>query len=163
MQIGIPKETFAGEARVAGSPETVKKFIKLGVDVYVAENAGNSAYFSDLEFETAGAKICSQTEAFQKELVLKVRTPQKAELNELKSGTTMVGMLEPHNKEYLAEIAKRGITAFALESAPRTPGPDIRCFIFASKYCGLQSCFGRSQNTQSFSYVDDCCRVNESG
>ena len=120
MQIGIPKETFAGEARVAGSPETVKKFIKLGVDVYVAENAGNSAYFSDMEFEASGAKICSQTEAFQKELVLKVRTPQKAELNELKSGTTMVGMLEPHNKEYLAEIAKRGITAFALESAPRT-------------------------------------------
>ncbi|RZP23382.1 MAG: Re/Si-specific NAD(P)(+) transhydrogenase subunit alpha [Burkholderiaceae bacterium] len=120
MQIGIPKETFVGEARVAGSPETVKKFIKLGVDVYVAENAGNSAYFSDMEFKASGAKICSQTEAFQKELVLKVRTPQKAELNELKSGTTMVGMLEPHNKEYLAEIAKRGITAFALESAPRT-------------------------------------------
>ena len=139
MQIGIPKETFAGEARVAGSPETVKKFIKLGVDVYVAENAGNSAYFSDLEFETAGAKICSQTEAFQKELVLKVRTPQKAELNELKSGTTMVGMLEPHNKEYLAEIAKRGITAFALSLRP-DHRHRLRCFIFASKYW-VQSCF----------------------
>ena len=85
MQIGIPKETFVGEARVAGSPETIKKFIKLGVDVYVAENAGNSAYFSDLDYEAAGAKICNQAEAFKKELVLKVRTPQKAELNDLKS------------------------------------------------------------------------------
>ena len=65
-------------------------------------------------------KICNQTEAFQKELVLKVRTPQKAELNDLKSGTTLVGMLEPYNREYLAEIAKKGITAFALESAPDT-------------------------------------------
>ena len=120
MQIGIPKETFVGEARVACSPETVKKFIKLGVDVYVAKNAGNTAYFSDLEYEAAGAKICNQEEAFQKELVLKVRTPQKGELNDLKSGTTLVGMLEPYNKEYLAEIAKKGITAFALESAPRT-------------------------------------------
>ena len=120
VQIGIPKETFVGEARVAGSPETVKKFIKLGVEVYVAKNAGNTAYFSDLEYEAAGAKICKQTEAFQKELVLKVRAPQKAELNDLKSGTTLVGMLEPYNKEYLAEIAKKGITAFALESAPRT-------------------------------------------
>ena len=150
MQIGIPKETFIGEARVAGSPETVKKFIKLGVDVYVAKNAGNNAYFSDLEYEAAGAKICNQTEAFQKELVLKVRTPQKAELNDLKSGTTLVGMLEPYNKEYLAEIAKKGITASHLSLRPDNLGPDIRCFIFASKYCGYKAVLVGAANTQSF-------------
>ena len=67
MQIGIPKETFVGETRVAGSPETIKRFVKLGIDVDVANDAGVSAYFSDLDYEEAGAKLCSQKEAFQKE------------------------------------------------------------------------------------------------
>ena len=85
MRIGVPKETFTGETRVAGSPETVKKLVKLGLEVFVAKGAGKMAFFLDADYKEAGAKLCSQKDAFEADLILKVRIPFGEEVGYIKS------------------------------------------------------------------------------
>jgi NAD(P) transhydrogenase subunit alpha len=120
MQIGIPAETRSGETRVAATPETIKKLIAAGHTVLVQSGAGLSASMPDGEYAAAGAAIvATAAEAFAADLVLKVRSPQAAELALLKSGQVLVGMLNRFDAEGLAALATRGVTAFALEAAPR--------------------------------------------
>ena len=120
MQIGIPAETRSGETRVAATPETVKKLVAAGHAVLVQSGAGVAASMPDSEYAAVGAKIVvSAAEAFAVELVLKVRSPQDDELLQLKSGQVLVGMLNRFDAAGLAALAARGVTAFALEAAPR--------------------------------------------
>jgi len=121
MRIGIPKETRPGETRVAATPETVKKLLAGNHRVLVQAGAGLGAAVTDDAFATAGASvIASVAELYgQAELILKVRAPQAAELPLLTSGQILAGMLNPFDTEGLAALAARGVTAFALESAPR--------------------------------------------
>jgi NAD(P) transhydrogenase subunit alpha len=120
MQIGIPKEINKGENRVSASPETVRKLVSQGHEVFVSKDAGLLSNFLDIDFEEAGAKICNQNEAFGKPLILKVNIPSKSECSSLKSGSTLVGMLNPFDISGLDLLAASGITAYALEAAPRT-------------------------------------------
>ena len=120
MQIGVPLETHAGETRVSATPETVKKLIGQGHQVIVQSGAGVNASQRDCAYEAAGATIGSAAEAFGADLVLKVVAPSAAELAQMKSGAVLVGMLNPFDNENIARMAERGITAFALEAAPRT-------------------------------------------
>ncbi len=120
MQIGIPAETIAGETRVAATPETVKKLIAQGHQVLIQSGAGVAASCTDESYTAVGASITSAAGALACDLVLKVRTPQASELAMMKSGATVIGMLEPFNAEGLQSMAKAGLTAFALEAAPRT-------------------------------------------
>lgn len=119
MQIGVPLETHA-ETRVSATPETVKKLIGQGHQVIVQSGAGVNASQPDSAYEAAGATIGSAAEAFGADLVLKVVAPSAAELAQMKSGAVLVGMLNPFDNENIARMAERGITAFALEAAPRT-------------------------------------------
>ena len=120
MQIGIPAETRSGETRVAATPETVKKLLAAGHAVLVQSGAGVAASMPDGDYAAVGAKIVtSAAEAFAAELVLKVRSPQDNELPQLKSGQVLVGMLNRFDAAGLAALAARGVTAFALEAAPR--------------------------------------------
>ena len=118
--IGVPKETAALETRVAFSPEMVKKIIAQGHQVWVATGAGISASMVDEMFQQAGASIVSQEQALSCDLVLKVKAPSSAELALMKPQATLVGMLNPFDQEGLQNIAKAGVTSFALEAAPRT-------------------------------------------
>ncbi|MDH1009399.1 Re/Si-specific NAD(P)(+) transhydrogenase subunit alpha [Pseudomonas nicosulfuronedens] len=120
MQIGVPLETQAGETRVAATPETVKKLIGQGHQVVIQSGAGVSASLPDAAFEAVGAKIGTAADAYGSELVLKVVAPSESELAQMKPGTVLIGMLNPFNNENIARMAERGITAFALEAAPRT-------------------------------------------
>ncbi|MBH9391022.1 Re/Si-specific NAD(P)(+) transhydrogenase subunit alpha [Pseudomonas aeruginosa] len=120
MQIGVPLETHAGETRVSATPETVKKLIGQGHQVIVQSGAGVNASQPDSAYEAAGATIGSAAAAFGADLVLKVVAPRAAELAQMKSGAVLVGMLNPFDNENIARMAERGITAFALEAAPRT-------------------------------------------
>ena len=120
MHIGVPLETHPGEARVAATPETIKKLVTQGHQVTVQRGAGVNASILDSAYEAAGASIGSAADAFGAELVLKVVAPQDSELSQLNSGTVVVGMLNPFNSELIARMAEQGITAFALEAAPRT-------------------------------------------
>ncbi|MFJ4293516.1 Re/Si-specific NAD(P)(+) transhydrogenase subunit alpha [Cupriavidus sp. NPDC089707] len=120
MQIGIPTETRAGEARVAATPETVKKYVAQGHDVVVQAGAGLRASQPDAAYVAAGARIGSAADALGAPLVLKVRAPDIMELARMKPGAALVGMLNPFDNENNARMAAAGITAFALEAAPRT-------------------------------------------
>ena len=120
MRIGVPAETLAGEARVAATAETVKKLVALGHQVLVQAGAGLRAGVTDADYAAAGAECVDVDAALGSELVLKVRRPQADELARMQSGAVLVGMLEPFNAEGLQALAAAGLTAFALEAAPRT-------------------------------------------
>ena len=120
MHIGVPAETVAGETRVAATPETVKKIIAQGHTVAVQSGAGVAASVTDAAYEAVGAQITDAAGALGAELVLKVRAPAAAELSHMKSGSALVGMLNPFDAEGLQRIAAAGLTSFALEAAPRT-------------------------------------------
>ncbi len=120
MLIGIPAETIAGETRVAITPETAKKLKSQGHVIKVQSGAGIAASVTDEAYTAAGAEITDRAGAFTCDLVLKVRSPQPDELALMKSGTALVGMLNPFDAAGLAQLAAAGLTSFALEAAPRT-------------------------------------------
>ena len=120
MQIGIPAETIAGETRVAMTPETVKKLKAQGHVLRVQSGAGVAASVTDAAYEAAGAEITDAAGALGCELVLKVRSPSESELAQMKSGSCLVGMLNPFDAQGLGRLAGAGLTSFALEAAPRT-------------------------------------------
>ena len=120
MRIGIPAETRPGETRVAATPETVKKLAAKN-EVRIQAGAGSQASFPDAEYENAGGKIvASAAEAWDADIVLKVRSLMDAEVGLLRQGSVLVGQLEPYNAAGLEAIARRGVTAFAMELLPRT-------------------------------------------
>jgi NAD(P) transhydrogenase subunit alpha len=119
MRIGIPAETRPGETRVAATPETVKKLVAAKHQVIVQSGAGVAASVTDEAFSAAGAQIGSAAEAFQCEMVLKVRAPNADERALMKAGTVVIGMLNPFDADNIAAMAQHGLTAFSLEAAPR--------------------------------------------
>ncbi|OSZ63980.1 Re/Si-specific NAD(P)(+) transhydrogenase subunit alpha [Hydrogenophaga sp. IBVHS2] len=120
MLIGVPTETAAGETRVAVTPETAKKLVAQGHAVQVQSGAGLAASATDEAYKSVGATITDAAGALGAELVLKVRSPSDAELAHMKSGATLVGMLNPFDAPGLQKLAAAGLTSFALEAAPRT-------------------------------------------
>ena len=120
MLIGIPAETLAGETRVAVTPETVKKLTAQGHTLRIQSGAGVAASVTDAAYTAAGAEITDAAGAFCCDLVLKVRNTTESETKMLKSGSTLVGMLNPFEADGLQRLATAGVTGFALEAAPRT-------------------------------------------
>lgn len=122
MKIFVPAEHLGGEARVALSPDTAKKFATLGCTVSVEAGAGKGAHFSDAAFVDAGAKIAKTTKQAAKEadIILKVRRPTPEEAKGYKKGAVVVGILDPYSDEAgLKALAKSGVSAFAMELMPR--------------------------------------------
>jgi len=119
MHIGIPRESAAGETRVAATPETVKKFVAAKHSVVVERGAGSQAHFLDEAYEQAGATLADSPQALGADIVLKVRSPDSQERQHMKQGALLIGMLDPFNAPGIAELASAGLTAFALEAAPR--------------------------------------------
>jgi NAD(P) transhydrogenase subunit alpha len=122
MKFGIPAETQNHEKRVAATPETVKKLAVGGHhSVLIQSGAGAAASIPDDLYVAAGATIAgSMADVYaQADIVLKVRGPNAGELAQLKRGQTLIGLLNPHNKEGIAVLAQSGVTAFALEALPR--------------------------------------------
>src|SRR6185436_11450850 len=120
MLIGVPRETAAGETRVAATPETTKKLKAQGHTIRVESGAGVAASVTDDAFIAAGAEITDRAGALGADLVLKVRSPAADELLLMKSGAALVGMLNPFDRAGLDALAGAGLTSFALEAAPRT-------------------------------------------
>ncbi len=122
MKIGLPAETRAGETRVAATPETVKKLIAQKHEVFVQTGAGLSSSIPDIAYEGVGAKVVANAQQVlaDADLILKVRAPQAEELPMYRFGQVVVGMLNPFDTEALVALNQAGLTAFALEAAPRT-------------------------------------------
>ena len=122
MLIAVAKETEAHEARVAASPETVKKFIALGASVAVETGAGQGSSIPDADFASAGATIAPNAgEALKNaDIVLKVRRPSAGELAGMKAGAIVVAIMDPYgHDEALAAMAKANVSGFAMELIPR--------------------------------------------
>ena len=121
MRIGVPAEVRPGETRVAATPETVKKLAAKN-EVRIQAGAGAGSNYPDGDYEAAGGRIVgSAAEAYDADIVLKVRSPSENELEYLKTNTTLIGLLEPFNAAGLEAIAKCGVNGFAMESLPRCP------------------------------------------
>ena len=119
MKIAIPAETQPGEARVAASPDTVKAYVKKGLEVVVQGGAGEGSHIADEAFATAGAKIAKDA-VKDADIVLTVRRPSEKTLKAMKKGAILAGGLEPYgDRAGLEAIAKAGVTAFAMELMPR--------------------------------------------
>ncbi len=122
MKLAVLKERRAGEARVAATPETVKKLKTLGLEVVVESDAGAKARFSNAEYEAAGASIAMDNVSALSgaDIVLKVRGPEPGDTAAMKSGAALVALLAPHTeKQSLEKLAGGGIVAFAMEFIPR--------------------------------------------
>jgi len=122
MLIGIPKERFPGERRVATTPDAAQQLIKLGYDVAVETEAGTSAKFKDSDYQEAGVTIITSTEELyhSADIILKVRAPDDNEVTLLREHHTLVSFLAPaQNPELLQTLANKKVTALAMESIPR--------------------------------------------
>jgi NAD(P) transhydrogenase subunit alpha len=120
MRIGVPAETRPGETRVAATPETVKKLAAKN-QVRVQAGAGTASSIRDADYEAAGATlVATAAEAYDADIVLKVRAPGQDELPLLKANSILIGLLDPFNASGMEAIAGRGVTAFAMELLPRT-------------------------------------------
>src|SRR5205823_4108471 len=122
MRIAVPTETDTGEARVAATPETVKKFAALGVSVAVERGAGLGSGIPDAEYEAAGANLAATADEVLRDadVVLKVRRPNGAELAAIKPGAAVVAIMDPYGQDKaLAGLAQAGVEAFAMELMPR--------------------------------------------
>ena len=119
MKIAIPTESHDGERRVAASPDTVKAYVKKGLEVDVQAGAGAGSSISDDAFAAAGAKIVKEA-GKDADIVLTVRRPSAKLLKAMKNDAILMGGLEPYgDKAGLEAIAKSGVTAFAMELMPR--------------------------------------------
>jgi NAD(P) transhydrogenase subunit alpha len=122
ITIGVPRETFAGEKRVATVPEVVEKLVKLGFAVSVETGAGAAANFGDDAYQAAGARIAGSAAELMagSDIVFKVRAPTTAEIALLKPGSTLVSFVWPaQNPELMQQLADRRLTVLAMDSVPR--------------------------------------------
>jgi NAD(P) transhydrogenase subunit alpha len=122
LTIGVPKELHPGERRVACVPRAVVKLIKLGFDVVVESGAGASAAFTDQLYAEVGARVVPTAAQVwgEADLVLKVRAPSPAEVDQLREGASLISFLWPgQNKDLVAQLARRKATVLAMDAVPR--------------------------------------------
>jgi NAD(P) transhydrogenase subunit alpha len=120
VRIGVPRETTAGERRVALVPDVVARLVKGGFEVAVERGAGAGAGFPDAQYEAAGARLVDAAAALGAELVLKVQRPSPEEAARLAEGAALVALLAPLAAAELVEaLTRRRVTAYAMELVPR--------------------------------------------
>ena len=120
MLIGIPKESLHGETRVAATPDTVTKLIKLGFEVAVQSAAGAAASFDDAAYEAAGAKIAKGNDVWNSDIIFKVNAPNKDEVKLLKEGQTLVSFIRPaQNEDLVAALNAKKVNVLAMDMVPR--------------------------------------------
>lgn len=122
MKLGVPKEIFAGEARVALTPESALQLQKLGYDCAVEAGAGKAAGFSDAAYREAGVEVIKSAAALWKasDIVAKVRPPEAIEIKRLRKGQTLVSFFYPgQNGDMMDAVNARGANLIAMDMVPR--------------------------------------------
>jgi NAD(P) transhydrogenase subunit alpha len=127
-KIGVPKEVYEGEFRVAATPETAQKLQKLGFEVLIETGAGAGANFPDAAYEKADCEIVPDAETLweRADIILKVRQPMedpatgRHEAELLSAGKTLISFIYPaQNKELLEKLAETGASVLAMDAVPR--------------------------------------------
>lgn len=122
MIVSVPKEIASGEKRVAVTPDTAGKLIKLGFEVRIEKNAGVDAGFNDQAYSDAGCKLIDSAKDLYNsaELILKVQKPSADELSLMKKGSYLISFFFPlSNVELVKEAASKGINIIAMDTIPR--------------------------------------------
>jgi len=122
VKIGVPKETIAGENRVAMTPESAGYLQKLGYECLIQAGAGAAAGFSDAAYEAAGVTVIKTAAALWKDadIVAKVRQPSETELKRLTKGKTLISFFNPGgNAEGMEQAKAQGANVIAMEMVPR--------------------------------------------
>jgi NAD(P) transhydrogenase subunit alpha len=122
LRIGIPRETAAGEKRVATVPDVVAKLIKLGFSVAVESGAGDAAHFDDDSYRAAGAEVVPTAAELWagSDIVFKVRPPSAEEVALMREGGMLIGFIWPaQNPELMQQLAARRATVLAIDTLPR--------------------------------------------
>ena len=122
LLIGVPKETLAGEKRVATVPEVVEKLVKLGFSVAIESGAGDAANCSDDAYRAAGAEVLPDAAALwsRADIVFKVRPPSADEVSGMREGGMLVGFVWPaQNPELMQQMAGKRATVLAIDALPR--------------------------------------------
>ena len=119
MKIARAREVDAAEPRVAATPDTVKKFKALGIDVAIEPGAGIKSGLLDADYDAAGAVV--STEAVKDaDIVIKVKRPEASEVTKYKKGALVIAIMDPYgNEAALKALADAGVSAFAMELMPR--------------------------------------------
>lgn len=121
-KIGIPKEIYPGECRVAATPATVKVLQKQGFEVLIEQGAGEAADFSDRAYESVNCQIIPDAATLweQADIILKVRPPQMQEVEAMPLHKTLISFIWPaQNGELLDKLAERQATVLAMDAVPR--------------------------------------------
>src|SRR5579863_8016203 len=119
MKIAVAKEIDPAEPRVAASPDTVKKFKALGVEVFVEPGAGIKSGLPDSEFTAVGATVAADA-LKDADIIIKVKRPEASELSRYRRGALVVAIMDPYgNDAALKAMADAGVAAFAMELMPR--------------------------------------------
>jgi len=122
QRIGVPRETFLAEKRVATVPDVVARLVQLGFAVSVESGAGEAAHFSDDAYRAAGAEIAPDAASLWSacDIVLKVRPPDSAEVALLREGGMLIGFVWPaQNPSLMQQLTARGATVLAIDCLPR--------------------------------------------
>lgn len=120
--MGVPREVFPNEHRVALTPQNVALLRKKGfAEVLVERDAGTDAQFLNEDYEKAGATLTSRDHLFAKtDIMLKVRAPLRDQVRHFKHGSTLISFLFPkQNRELVEALAKRDVNTFAMDMIPR--------------------------------------------
>jgi len=123
LTVGVPKETYPLEKRVAATPESVTRLVKPGFSVVIEDGAGDASFYSNADYEAVGAKIVpTSAEVFkQSDIVLNVRPPTKEQVDLLDGDKTIFSFMYPRQNEQLVkQLQDQGTTAFAMDMIPRT-------------------------------------------
>jgi NAD(P) transhydrogenase subunit alpha len=123
MRIAVPRETVAGERRVAIVPESVKRLRAKAIEVSVEAGAGAGSLYSDDEYRAVGARVDAARQALlaDADAVVQIRPPALADVAQLREGSALISLLYPLvSAELVRALASRRITAFAVDMIPRT-------------------------------------------
>ena len=122
MKIGVPKELFEEERRVALTPDSAKQLQKLGYDVLVESDAGDKANYSNQAYAEAGVTVVDNAQSLWSEadIILKVRAPESSEVTHLNDSKTLISFIWPAQNEALMQaISQTGANVLAMDSVPR--------------------------------------------
>jgi H+-translocating NAD(P) transhydrogenase subunit alpha len=153
MRLGVPKESFKGERRVAATPDSAKKLCGMGLEVVIERSAGAGSGYTDEAYEAAGAKIVDGAAVWaESDLVIKVRAPSHEEVGWLKQGAALVSLLQPERDEALPGLlAARSVTSIALERIPRvTRAQKMDVLSSMANLAGYRAVVEAAQHYQGF-------------